>query len=136
MDDQIKLAFTFASDLSKQLITLSTGILVLTITFTKDIVRQISAKSACALAAAWIFYFMSIICGIWSLMALTGTLAPMEKTFAGLKLEENIRIPSALQIITFLLATILIIIYGSISLVRFRSENQKLKSLDSNHIKD
>ena len=69
-------------------------------------------------------------------MALTGTLAPMEKTFAGLKLEENIRIPSALQIITFLLATILIIIYGSISLVRFRSENQKLKSLDSNHIKD
>ncbi len=64
MDEQIKLAFTFASDLSKQLITLSTGILALTVTFTKDIVRRISAKGAWALAVAWIFYFISIICNI------------------------------------------------------------------------
>jgi len=136
MDEQIRLAFTFASDLSKQLITLSTGILALTVTFTKDVVQRIPAKGAWALATAWIFYFISIICGIWSLMALTGTLAPMEKAIGSLTLAENIRIPSAFQIITFLLATILIIIYGSIALIRYRSESFELKSPDSNHIKN
>lgn len=123
MDEQIKLAFTFASDLSKQLITLSTGILAITIAFTKDIVKRVSAFGAFVLAAAWFFYLLSVICGIWVLMALTGTLAPLEHTISPLSLGENIRRPSAYQIFSFLIATLLIIIYGIISIFRSRSEN-------------
>lgn len=123
MDDQVKLAFTFASDLSKQLITLSTGILAITIAFTKDIVKRISSLGACALAVAWFFYLLSVICGIWTLMALTGTLAPLEPMSGELALGQNIRDPAAYQIYSFLIATILIIIYGILSIVLYRSKN-------------
>jgi hypothetical protein len=41
LDPQVRMAFEFASDLAKQLITLATGILALTITFTKDLVKHV-----------------------------------------------------------------------------------------------
>ena len=76
---------------------------------------------AFVLASAWFFYLLSVICGIWVLMALTGTLAPLEPSSDLLTLGENIRRPSGYQIILFLIATVLIIVYGIISLFRNRS---------------
>ena len=67
---------------------------------------------AFVLASAWFFYLLSVICGIWVLMALTGTLAPLEPSSDLLTLGENIRRPSGYQIILFLIATVLIIVYG------------------------
>lgn len=116
MDPQIELAFKFASDLSKQLITLSTGILALTITFTKDLLGRVPRKKVWTLKFSWIAYLSSIFCGIWHLMALTGTLVQITPSNDPLSIGWNARLPASLQILTFLFATVLIMYYGVVSL--------------------
>jgi hypothetical protein len=74
MDDREKKAFDFAADLTKQLITLSTGIVTITLLLSKDFV----GPRLLALAA-WSFYLLSTVFGLWVLMALTGTLAPLKE---------------------------------------------------------
>jgi hypothetical protein len=118
MDPQIKLAFEFASDLTKQLITLSTGIIVITIAFTKDILSRISKSQRWLLGSAWVLYLISVICGIFSLMALTGALAPLELVSQEV-LKQIPSIPRQFarwQIITFLVATVIVILYGVLGL--------------------
>jgi hypothetical protein len=116
--DPTELAFKSASDLAQQLITLSTSILALTITFTKDILKNPSQKSIASIKIAWLVYLLSIIFGIWTLMAVTGTLAPINHQDCNPKLQimGNIRFPAALQIISFIIGTALIIWYGFSSL--------------------
>jgi len=136
MNPQNQMAFEFAADLAKQLITLSTGILALTITFTKDLLKRVPAGKLWTLKAAWVGYFLTIVFGILSLMALTGILAPKdgcpecklvtEKTAENaekkilhdpnnvkcLEIAKSARNSSKAQIISFLAATILVIAYG------------------------
>jgi hypothetical protein len=45
MDERVKKAFDFAADLAKQLITLATGLIALTITFSKDFIQHAPAAS-------------------------------------------------------------------------------------------
>jgi hypothetical protein len=118
MDEQRKKAFDFASDLTKQLITLATGILAITITFSKDIIKSpLTPRSAIVMMMlAWVVYLLSIIFGLWNLMALTGELEPKgaasaEPTTKG----ANVFIPTVLQIGSFLVATLMAIVFGIIS---------------------
>jgi hypothetical protein len=118
MDTRRQEAFKFASDLAKQLITLSTGILAITITFSKDIIKPVSVPryAAILLFIAWGTYLFCVVCGIWTLMALTGELEP--KVSNGQPLPEpttkrtNVFLPTVLQIVSFLIATGLIIAFG------------------------
>src|SRR5438128_9202307 len=80
MDERSKKAFDFASDATKQLISLSTGIIAVTITFSKDIVAaSVSAGGKRVLMTAWVVYLISILCGIITLLNLTGNLEPKAK---------------------------------------------------------
>ena len=97
MDDKTKKAFDFAADSTKQLITLSTGMIALTITFKKEIIRgDLTTGAKCVLSGAWFAYAMAIIFGLWTLLALTGTLdqvdgsAPISVSIRG----ENVTGPS------------------------------------------
>jgi ketosteroid isomerase-like protein len=119
MEEQAKKAFDFAADSTKQLITLSTAILTLTITFGKDVLQKVEGPTKENLTYSWIVYLVSIFFGILTLLALTGTLDPKKKkqqpdpvksspTIQGL----NIRILSTLQILTFLVATGLVVKSG------------------------
>ena len=45
MEDAVKLGFEFASSLTDLLISLSTGMIALTITFMKDILKTVSSKA-------------------------------------------------------------------------------------------
>ena len=114
MDEVTQKAFDFASDLTKQLITLSTAILTLTAVLTKLIFERVPKRMMPTLRAAWMFYLASILFGIAHLMALTGTLArpPSGKLTAESIYGSNARIHSLGQVITFLLGTILIIRYA------------------------
>jgi len=109
-----KMAFDLAGDLAKQLITLSTAVLALSITFTKDIVKDASQGPELVLRLSWGTYLFSIVCGIWTMMALTGTLMPMSPRDGGptFAFGGNVRLPAFLQIFAFLVATVLIIVYG------------------------
>jgi hypothetical protein len=113
MDERIQKAFDFASESCKQLITLSTGILALTITFTKDLAGDLSSGEETLLTWAWVAYLVSVLFGVWTLHALTGSLAspkdpiPNQKTF-----ELNTRLPSGVQIVTFIAGLVLTVIFG------------------------
>ena len=111
-------SFDFAESTSKQLITLSTAIVAFTITFGKDFFGGIDNEFALGvLITAWVLFVVSIICGVWTLMALTGSL---DKAINIVKEKEgeqesenevvvsiydsNIRWPEFLQILFFVLA--------------------------------
>lgn len=76
-DLQIK-SFDFAADVAKQLITLATAIITVMITFSKDILGTNSHYIAWLLSS-WILFLLSIVFGIFTLMALTGVLAQSQK---------------------------------------------------------
>lgn len=117
MEERTKKAFDFASETTKQLITLSTGIITVTITFSKDLLEMGKDSHNEILIAAWILFLISIILGVWTLMALTGELEqvgkkPQKPSIRG----RNVTIPSALQILTFLFAIGMAVAYGVVSL--------------------
>lgn len=98
MTDRETKSFDFAADLTKQLVTLSSSIVTVTLLFSKDGPAHHGWAKA-----AWVIYLISTIFGVWTLMALTGSLS--DKSSADLQLGSNVRIPSACQIITFGLAS-------------------------------
>jgi hypothetical protein len=113
MDERIKKAFDFAADLAKQLITLATGMVALTISFQKDILS--GHLDGCAkgfMKAAWACYIFSLLAGIWNLMGLTGSLEPKNApaNYVPSIRGSNVVIPSVLQIVSFLAALILTVI--------------------------
>ncbi|MGB8260011.1 MAG: hypothetical protein WCE75_06660 [Terracidiphilus sp.] len=106
MDERAKHAFDFASDLAKQLITLSTSIVTVTLLFGEHFPKSVWAK------AAWVAYLVSTICGVWTLMALTGTLGtPGERVDAGAIYRPKVRIAAGIQVIAFGVATILTLVF-------------------------
>src|ERR1019366_2203272 len=73
MDEKDKKAFDFAADLTKQPITLVTGTLALTITFSKDFLQKTPASARLWALWAWGVLLASVVFGIWTMMALTGS---------------------------------------------------------------
>ena len=61
MDEPVKLAFQFARDLATQLITLSSGVLALSITFNKDVIKTAPKRFGWVLWAAWVCLLFSIL---------------------------------------------------------------------------
>ncbi len=173
MEESIKKAFDFASDSTKQLITLSTAILALTITFNKDVLHSVGPKAPIILTAAWTVYLLSICFGIATLLALTGILDQQTRigesstdlgnkptastkaipthvtcptvlehsgttpTVAVVDTKEpkrapltirarNVRFLSSMQIITFLLATGLVVASGAYGVLAARGPSESL----------
>jgi hypothetical protein len=137
MKENQKKAFDFAADTTKQLITISTAIITLTVTFSKDILGGAENITKPLLIWTWVAFICSIIFGVVTLMTLTGTLQPMNKckNSKQSKTEEipnenidedecknininngNIRMCSILQAIFFILAIIMTGIFGYKSL--------------------
>lgn len=141
--EPIKKAFDFASETTKQLLTLSTGIIALTITFAKDILVAVPLSAKVFLMIAWGLYVFSLLFGLMTLMALTGELQPPtrsgeettgdERDAAGRSESQanatdlkarvpsiwarSITVASVLQISTFLLATLFVVITGVVSTI-------------------
>ena len=115
MEEQVKKAFDFAADLIKQLISLATGIIALTITFSKDFLHSECAPARKDLTMfAWSAFVVSILCGVWALMSLTGTLdqKPGSEQVPVTIRGWNVVIPSALQILFFVGGLVLTIIFA------------------------
>ncbi len=113
LQDRIFKGIDFANSLSKELITLSIGILTITITFIRDIFKGNVHKYKFRISVAWTFFFLSIICGIWSMMALSGSLINIQEIPS---IDSSIfisaRLPAILQVLTFLTGILLVISYG------------------------
>lgn len=110
MDDRAGKALDFASDSCKQLITLATGIIALSVTFTKDFVGEVSGGARSLLVLSWLAFLVSVVFGVWLLLALTTSLASSRETDVGI---PRVRIPAALQVITFLVGLALVVAFGA-----------------------
>jgi len=104
-----------ANNLAEGLITLAIGILTITITFIKDIFKGDIKKYKRTIAASWILLFLSIMAGIWSMMALSGSLINVDKLP---RIDEHMfdsaRVPAGFQVLLFLAGVFLVIRYGVI----------------------
>jgi hypothetical protein len=112
MSDKRSKAFDFAADVAKQFITLGTGILALTITFAKDIGGGPSRGAPLLLGVSWVLYLLSILAGVWTLMALTGELEPIGSAESPSIRRSNVVTPAFAQIASFVVATGLVIAYA------------------------
>ena len=107
MSDRHK-SFDFATDTTKQLITLSTAVLALTITFAKDILGgTVGDLDRGLLAATWILYLISIVFGVLTMQALTHRIAS-----GGSVDDKAVRVVAIIQNLFFGAATLLIVIFG------------------------
>jgi hypothetical protein len=113
LDDQAKEAFASAADTSKQLITLATGILALEITFKRDVLGKLDPFATNLLAVSWVLFLLSVIAGVWTLLALTGSLgAQTPPTAQGIS-RTNVRVPALLQILLFICGLVCTVWFGA-----------------------
>jgi hypothetical protein len=110
-EERVSQSFAAASDLVKQILTLSTAILTLTITFRNDVIQDSASPPTSLLVWSWILYIVSIVFGVASMMALAGELAQDDRPSS--IAHGEVRWFPVLQILSFLAATILIVIFGT-----------------------
>lgn len=152
MDEREKKSFDFAGDVTKQLITLSIGILTLCIAFTDKIF-----SSEAAHANSWLIFValslftLSVLCGILTLMKLTGSIARNPCNREQLILNQNTpsidnpnstnrniydactRIFSGMQMLSFLLAIIFSMSFIGCSLSKKQNvDEQKTEQIPKN----
>jgi hypothetical protein len=118
MDERVKSAFEFARECVTQLIGLSTGVVALTITFSKDVARPEHGGIGLLMAALGT-YLLAILCGVAALMNMTGVLQPKQADAAAVPSvwARGIRIFVVLQAVLFSLATLLIVAFGMLTLL-------------------
>lgn len=112
MSERSLKAFDFASDATKLLISLATGVIALTVTFLKNVVPSGDGNTQFLLGAAWVLYGLSVLFGLITLLALAGELDPHDASASPSIYMAGIRVFSIGQMILFLLATICIIWFG------------------------
>ena len=117
-----------ALDTTKQVITLSTGVIALTLTFLEKIVQP-QADAArhvpTALKYSWIGFGLAIVFAIWTLLAITGTMNAVDRKTRGGTLTSaqahaadlladgtNVRIPALAMLACFALSIALVIASG------------------------
>jgi hypothetical protein len=71
-----------AADTTKQVITLATGVIALTVTFLEKIIQPTASAGRhvpWTMFAAWIFFGLAILFGVLTLGAITGTLDALDR---------------------------------------------------------
>jgi hypothetical protein len=106
-------SFSFAQDAVKQLITLSTAIVTVTVTVSTNFLKTHISGSTTLLVVAWIAFLMSIICGVFALLSMSGTLATSSKPNI---YASNIRLFALLQLAAFVAGLGMTIWFGGTAL--------------------
>jgi hypothetical protein len=110
-----KIAFGLAKDLSVQLLTLASALIGLTVIFSKYIKKSHKIFEMLLVVFVLLAYLVSILSGIYTIMKLTGSLAPVG---GAIRFTIDAARPAAIcQIVSFLIATILFTVYGIIAIV-------------------
>ena len=112
-DDRTKAAFDGARDSTKQVLTLSIAILTLTVTFSDGIVGEGSLTSAdkTRLQVAWVCYGVSVLFGVFTLLALAGSVGG-KKEEIGIN-DSNVRIPASVQMLAFVVGTGVFVLFAA-----------------------
>jgi hypothetical protein len=113
-------AFDLVTEITKQVLTLSTGIIAITITFVKDFASHASPTAKDLLAWSWFIYAVSILFGMLTLMASAGVQAKATSHGAGGSPPpsinaSNIRLLGGIQLLAFFIAIVLTVIAGALA---------------------
>jgi hypothetical protein len=115
MPDDKSSSLNAATELSKQIMTLSSVLLGFTVTFADKFSRSGDQLLTVpmTLKLSWIAYFISILCAIWLLLSIAGSANELRSNAnAGNIYRANIKIPAFASILMFLLAVCLTIWSG------------------------
>lgn len=112
VNPHLELGFQLANEHAKQLITLSTGVLAITITFLGS--RPfLTARWRQWLIATWTFHTISAVAGVFAMSALTGQLMPSGGlTHELVDIGSGARLFSALQFFSFMAGTFAMLVFG------------------------
>jgi hypothetical protein len=114
LPERTKLAFDYARDSTKQLMTLATGVIALTITFSKEFIGPTPPDFKDYIIWSWILLLISICFGQICLMALTGILGSQKEPRPLLNIyDKSIKRPAICQVLTFFGGLSLIIIFAA-----------------------
>lgn len=134
MDEREKKTFDFAGDVTKQIITLSIGILTLCIAFTDKLLPSTASSHVWLMFVALFLFTVSILSGILTLLKLTGNLAKNpttdDKNDSAIY-DSGTRLFSICQLSAFSLAIIFSMSFIGCSLCNKQQtnvENEKVKS--------
>lgn len=105
-------SFEFAKATVTQLITLATGVIGVSVTFSKDISVGVTARDRFWLFSSWIALLLSVLAGVWTMMALTGTVVD-PNVLPGAIYNSNIAIPCFLQVVTFVVGVGMLILHAT-----------------------
>jgi hypothetical protein len=105
-------SFDLAQDTTKQVLTLSTAVVTITVAVLKDLARDAPADARTLLAISWGLFVLSIFGGVCTLLNLAGRVpggpAPRD---AGIN-APAIRCFSIMQMLTFALAMAATVYFG------------------------
>ena len=112
MDRETELAFEAARDTSKQIITLTTAIILVPVAFSKDFIEVVESIVKWLVLGSGVLFILSIASGVWTLMALTGKfdLPGTKKTTPPSIWDKDVIWPAYLQIMSFGLGLSLVVI--------------------------
>lgn len=129
--DRIDKAFSFALEQTKQLITLATAVITISVSLLGNVLDELAGGSMAWLRTAWLAFLLSIVFGVWSIAAMTGALASTPQLWTaapeapsegeaggGDRATEphlfafSIVLPSSLHVVSFLLGLVCTIIFG------------------------
>lgn len=108
------LALTAASETSKHVLTLTTAVITITISLAKDIVAKATPSDLVWLQLAWLAHAVSVLAGVATLLALTGTVSEGDDTTS--IYSTNIRLPAALQMAFFALGLAFVVVFGVLAI--------------------
>jgi hypothetical protein len=115
LDPQLQLAITQVVDLADHIGAISAGILALSITFLKDVLHQPDKNDRRLITSAWVGYLLAIVFGIWTRMAVLGSLTEIHPL---VEIGDNIRDAAKAQIIAFVGSTVIFIVLAQRGLRR------------------
>lgn len=105
-------AFNFAKELTLQLITLSTAVVGVSATFSKDLSPSVGSRTRSQIYLSWICFLLSIVFGLLTLGAMTGVLDNAADLAKVSVYSSNIRALSLVQWILFLGGVLLLILHA------------------------
>jgi hypothetical protein len=112
MSDHATAAFAFAQDTTKQVVTLATGLIAITVTFLGDIKKTSSPGDLSWLHDAWITAGISAIMGVLTLMILTGHLGGSNPPTAKKIYTLPIAVAYSIEFLAFAFALLFTIEFG------------------------
>lgn len=110
--DHNEKSFDFALSTTRQVVSLSTGFLALTITFLNGSEPAVEGTARCILITSWILFLFSIIFGVATMMAMTGNLGKSDSDNNPSIYDSNVIIFAIFEMLSFIISVVLAVAFG------------------------